>query len=125
MRRRDGWTVEDDLELQRDAKRSLDFEWLKGLAAGLAVAALAVLVLAGCTTIERVNVLTVAVDCDVERGEDRAAGGDAGASLVQQSGQATASFVGSLRSRVECRDGTRVDAALEGEDASIAPGAGG
>ena len=78
------------------------------------IAALATLTLTGCTTIDRVNVLTVAVDCDVTRGEDKAAGGDAEANVLQQAGAAGARFVGSLRSIVTCRDGTTIAAEVEG-----------
>lgn len=71
----------------------------------------------GCTTIDRVNVLTVAVDCDVERGSDQAVAGDADASVLQQQGAVAARFVGSLRSTVRCRDGTEVVAGVEGSAA--------
>ena len=82
--------------------------------------AIAVLALAGCTTIDRVNVLTVAVDCNVTRGDDKSAGGEAQGNALQQSGAAGAKFVGSLRSVVTCRDGTTIEAEVEGgaEDAA-------
>lgn len=70
--------------------------------------------LCGCTTIDRVNVLTVAVDCDVERGREESANGGGGASLVQQSGQVGAAFAGALESRITCRDGTVVEATVDG-----------
>ena len=82
----------------------------------MVAAGLLCVALGGCTTIERVNVNTVAVDCNVERGDEKQAQGSADASVLQQQGQGAAAFVGSLRSTVVCRDGTTGEASVDGGD---------
>lgn len=81
---------------------------------------LSILILAasvsGCTRIERVNVLTVAVDCDVQRGDSKAANGGADADILTQQAAAAAAFTGSLHSNITCSDGTKVEAGMDGAD---------
>ena len=88
---------------------------LAGAALGLACA------LAGCTTVERMNIQTVAVSCDVERGSEQAAQGEAGADILTQSGQGGGVFAGALRSIVRCPGGLEVEADLDGQIPEPAP----
>ena len=75
------------------------------------------LALASCTHIEQVNVLTNAMGCDVTRGEDTQAGGDAQANVLQQAGAAGASFAGSLRSIIVCPGGFQSAGEVQGKSA--------
>lgn len=75
-----------------------------------------VLTLAGCTFIERVNVLTNAVGCDVTRGDTKQAGGEADVNVLSQAGAGGAQFVGALTSEIVCSDGTSSSASVEGGD---------
>ena len=83
---------------------------------GLAALA-AVLASSGCTTIERMNVNTVAIgDCAIERGSEQQGEGAGAANVLNQAGQAQAAFYGSLRTRVVCPSGLVLEADVEGED---------
>lgn len=81
---------------------------------------LSILILAaavsGCTRIERVNVLTVAVNCDVQRGDNKTANGAGDANVLAQQAAAAAAFTGSLHSDILCSDGTKIEAGMDGAD---------
>ena len=79
------------------------------------MAVLATLAIAGCTTIEAVNVNTVAIHCDVERGDSKQATGSGSAGVAERHADAAATFAGTLRSTIVCRDGTRAEAEVYGE----------
>ncbi len=86
-------------------------------AAGRARAAsigVVVVALGGCTTIERMNVQTIAIDCNVTRGSEQAGRGEANANVLSQSGQGGGVFSGALESVIVCRDKT-IEAKVEGE----------
>ena len=78
-------------------------------------AGLLVLVLSGCTQIDRVNVHTIAVNCNVERSSEQQAGGQADANVLAQSGAAAAQFLGELVSSIRCADGTIIEAETTGQ----------
>ena len=79
------------------------------------------LLLAGCTNVERMFVLTSAVNCNVTRGTEQGAQGEADVDVLTQSGRGSGVFAGALVSRIECRDGTTVEATLDGSIPDPAP----
>ena len=80
--------------------------WWSSWATLLAVLALVAL-LSGCT---QAYVLTVAVDCAVERDGEAAGAADVG--VLEGPGEAAAQLAAVLRSRITCADGTDVEAAM-------------
>jgi len=70
-------------------------------AAALALAALA---LSGCTTIARVNVYTIAANCDVLRGSDTAINAAATGSTLSGNLDGAGQLAKMLQSKVLCRD---------------------
>ena len=81
------------------------------------VAGFLCVLLTGCTQIDRVNVHTIAINCDVMRGSTQQGGGQGNANVLSQSGAAAAQFLGELVSSIQCADGTAVDAATHGTSA--------
>ena len=71
-----------------------------GLRAGVAV--VGAVFLLGCTTIERLVVVTQAVDCNVERGQHQQLQTDVKADVLGQSGEGVNDLLQMLTSRIDC-----------------------
>ena len=79
-----------------------------------ALLGLSAALLTGCTTIERVNVVTNAVNCNVSRSSFQNGQGAADVNVPTQSGNGAGAFVGELMSDILCADGTASSAGLSG-----------